>query len=290
MMRVLVLGVTGMLGNAIFQRLSANPENEIVGTLRDNSDRRFFSSAANSRIMSGIDVSNDHLVLSAFIRWRPDVVINAIGVVKQLDDAKDPLVVLPLNALFPHRLERLCHLMGCRMIQLSSDCVFAGRSGGYRESDTSDAEDLYGKSKYIGEVHSRDHVITLRTSGIGHELESRNGLLEWFLAQEGAVRGYSRAIYSGLPSVELARIIDEYVLPRPELKGLYHVSAKPITKLTLLRLIAAEYQKKVEIIADESVVVDRSLDSHRFMKATGYMPQEWQQLVAIMRASRPLPG
>src|SRR5262249_39351298 len=149
---------------------------------------------------------------------------NAVGVVKQLAIANDPLIVLPINAMLPHKLANASAAIGARLIHFSSDCVFSGRAGCYVESDISDAEDLYGKSKYIGEVHDQRHVVTIRTSGIGHELQSRNGLVEWFLHQEGAVNGFSGAIFSGLPWVELARVIADHVLPRPELSGLYHVS------------------------------------------------------------------
>jgi len=184
--------------------------------------------------------------------------------------------------MFPHRLAGLCSLLGARLIQLSSDCIYSGRKGNYRESDLSDAEDIYGKSKYIGELHDYPHAITLRTSGIGHELNSNNGLLSWFLSQSGLVKGYAKAIYSGLPSVELAHVINEFVLPRPEMSGLYHVSSKPIAKLDLLKLVADVYGKKIKIVSDDSVVIDRSLNSERFTKLTGYVAPEWPELVALM--------
>lgn len=282
----MILGVTGMLGSALHKIYGPNPDLEVWGTLRNSAARRFFGAAHEARLIDGVDVTDDAALAAVLKRVRPDVVFNAVGVVKQLAIANDPLIVLPINAMLPHRLAGLCGAVGARLIHFSSDCVFSGRAGSYVESDTSDAEDLYGKSKYIGEVHDQPHVITLRTSGIGHELNSRNGLVEWFLFQKGAVRGFSRAIFSGLPWVELARVIADYVLPRPELSGLYHVSARPISKLDLLRLIAQVYEKEITIEPDDSVRIDRSLNSERFTSATGYVAADWPELIARMHERR----
>lgn len=271
-----------MLGSAIHKLLASDARHETWGTLRTGAGRRFFTEAERARLIDGIDMTDADALVDVMRRVRPDVVINAVGVIKQLTIANDPLVVLPINAMFPHRLAGLCGLLGARMIQLSSDCVFSGRAGNYRESDVADAEDLYGKSKYIGEVHDQPHVITLRTSGIGRELDSHNGLLEWFLSQKGAVKGFSRAIYSGLPSIEVARVIQEFVLAHPEMNGLYHVSAKPISKLDLLTLVAAVYRKEIVIEPDDTVHVDRSLNSDRFSDATGYVAAEWPTLIEAM--------
>lgn len=285
-MRVLILGVTGMLGSAAHKVISADDRHETWGTMRASGARRFFGESDRSRLIDGVDVTDHDSLVAIFDRVRPDVVINAVGVIKQLSTANDPLIVLPINAMLPHRLAGLCGLSRARLIQVSTDCVFSGNVGNYRESDLSDAEDLYGKSKFIGEVHDRPHVITLRTSGIGHELSSANGLLEWFLSQQGRVRGYVKAIWSGLPWVELARVMKDVVLPRPDLHGLYHVSATPIAKLDLLRLIADVYGKEIAIDPDDAVRIDRSLDSRRFTDATGYVAADWPQLIAEMHEYR----
>ena len=285
-MRVLILGVTGMLGNAVFKVFSEDPNHEVFGTLRSPDAAKYFPVATRGRLVSGIDVLDRDAVVRLLDRVRPEVVINCTGIIKQLESANDPLTILPINAMFPHQLAGLCALTGARLISLSSDCVYSGRKGNYEESEPSDAEDLYGKSKNIGEVLQQGHAITLRTSGIGHELNSNNGLLEWFLSQEGKVKGYVRAIYSGIPSVELARTIRDFVLPHPELHGLYHVSAKPISKFDLLTLIAGVYGKKIMIERDDGVAVDRSLNSRRFTEATGYVAPEWPALVALMQSHR----
>lgn len=285
-MKILVLGVSGMLGHKVFAEFSREGSCEVWGTLRSPSLLPHFDEAIRARIRVGIDVLDQDALTRLFTQVRPDVVINCVGLIKQLADAEDPLTALPLNAILPHRLAALCRLGGARLIHVSTDCVFSGRRGNYREDDISDAYDLYGKSKYIGEVRNDAHVITLRTSIIGHELDSNVALVDWFLSQQGCVKGYRRAIFSGLPTVELARVMRDVVLSHPELHGLYHVSAAPIAKYDLLGLIARQYGKQIAINGDDAVAIDRSLDSSRFTLATGYRAPEWPALIASMQQAR----
>ncbi len=280
--KVLVLGVTGMLGNAVFRLFSQSPGFETHGTARSAAGLRYFDETLHHRIHVGVDVEQqDHLV-QLLSQVRPNVVINCIGLVKQLAEANDPLAALPINALLPHRLARLATLAGARLVHVSTDCVFTGRQGLYKESDEPDALDLYGRSKLLGEVHE-PNAVTLRTSIIGHELSSAHSLVGWFLVQEGCVRGFTRAVFSGLPTVELAKVIRDHVLPRPDLRGLWHVSSEPIAKYDLLQLVKAAYGKSVEIMPDDRLVIDRSLDSSRFRGETGWTPAPWADLVDAMR-------
>jgi len=280
--RVLILGASGMLGNAMLRILSQSEACEVRGTARSAGVLRHFEPSLAQRIVTGIDVENVDALTTLLADVRPSVVVNCIGLVKQLAQADDPLSALPINALLPHRLARLCGLVGARFVHISTDCVFNGRKGSYLESDPSDAEDLYGRSKYLGEV-AYPHSITLRTSIIGHELSSAHGLVGWFLAQEGTVKGYRKAIFSGLPTVELSRIVRDVVLPQPELSGIYHVAAEPIAKYDLLQLVRDAYGKTIAIEPDDSVAIDRSLNAERFRKATGYVAAPWPELVARMR-------
>lgn len=280
-MKILVLGVSGMLGNAMFRTLSEGTEIEVFGTARSSSVQRKFAPEVARKIISGVDVENQDSLARVFSEVKPQAVVNCIGLIKQLADANDPLQALPINAMLPHRLARLCELCGARLIHVSTDCVFAGTKGNYLESDPADATDLYGRSKHLGEV-TYPHTITLRTSIIGRELSSSNALLGWFLAQEGQVKGYTKAIFSGLPTVELARVVREVVLPKSELSGLYHVASAPIAKYDLLKLIADIYGKKIEIITDDALVIDRSLNAERFRAATGYVAPPWEELVKRM--------
>ena len=285
-MKILVLGITGMLGSAVFKAFSQDSQYDVWGTLRSSAALNRFPASDSERILTGVDVLDQDSLVSVLTKVRPDVVVNCVGLIKQLADANDPLTALPTNALLPHRLARLCSLAGARLIHISTDCVFSGRIGGYLESDLSDAEDLYGKSKYIGELHDLPNAITLRTSIIGHELNSSHSLVDWFLSQEGSVRGFSKAIFSGLPTAELARVMKDFVLPHPELNGLYHVAAEPIAKLDLLTLIASQYGKSIEIRPDAALVIDRSLNSDRFTQATGYKAPTWPRLIELMHATR----
>ncbi len=283
MTRVLVFGASGMLGNAVLRDFAAQPDLTVRGTVRSGRAAALLPAELHDRLLSGVDVTSTDDLMSAMAAAQPDVVINCVGVVKQLASASDPLEALPINALLPHRLARLCGLAGARLIQPSTDCVFSGKTGGYVEGDFADAGDLYGRSKFLGEV-DYPHAITLRTSIIGHELSGARSLVDWFLSQEGLVKGFGKAVFSGLPTVELARIMREHVIPNPDLRGVYHVSAPPIDKLTLLRLVAEVYDKDIEIVPSDDVIIDRSLDSGRFRDATGFTPKDWPALVAAMRA------
>ncbi|CRM47983.1 dTDP-4-dehydrorhamnose reductase family protein [Pseudomonas sp. 44 R 15] len=285
-MKILVLGVTGMLGSAVFKYIASHTSHSVFGTMRGRGGRKYFDEKYAENFYSDVDVLDYEALVGVFEQARPDVVINCVGLIKQLAQAKDPLSTLPLNSMLPHRLSKLCALIGARLVHVSTDCVFTGEKGMYLESDISDAIDLYGKSKFIGEIQDQPHAITLRTSIIGHELASSASLVDWFLSQEGAVKGFTKAIFSGVPTSELARIITDFVIPNPQLFGLYHVSAEPIDKFTLLNEIAKIYEKKIDIVPDDHLAIDRSLDSTRFRQAVGYVPPAWPDLIQFMRAQR----
>lgn len=280
--RVLVLGVSGMLGNAVLRVFAQSDVYSVVGSARSAGVLGFLPLELRKQVICGVDVENADSLMRLFALARPEVVINCIGLVKQLSEAADPLAAIPINALLPHRLARLCDVAGARLIHMSTDCVFAGTRGMYREQDLPDARDLYGLSKYMGEV-DYPHAVTLRTSIIGHELRSAHGLVGWFLAQQGPVKGFTRAIFSGLPTLELARVMRDFVVPNPMLRGLYHLSAEPTNKFELLKLVALNYGKAITITPDDELVIDRSLDSSRFRKITGYQPPAWPEMVRSMR-------
>jgi dTDP-4-dehydrorhamnose reductase len=284
-MRVLVLGASGMLGSAVFREFDGHAPHEVWGLVRNESFLSYFSSAQQRRIVTGVDVLDEAALRAAFERVRPDVVINCVGLIKQKEHAEDPLVVLPINAMLPHRLAALCASGNARLLHISTDCVFSGRKGMYTEDDPSDAEDLYGKSKYIGELRDFRYAVTLRTSIIGRELNSSRALVDWFLAQQGSVHGFRRSIFSGMTAIELARVMRDVVLPDPSLRGLYHVSSAPISKFDLLKLVAAQYGKTIDVLPDDELVIDRSLDSSRFRQVTGYRPPSWESMVRVMHES-----
>ena len=284
-MKVLVFGASGMIGSAMVRVLSEAKEWQVFGTLRSEAAKRFFSPSIASRLLTNIDVDSHDALVRIFAQVKPDVVINCIGLTKHHQEASDSLLAIPVNALLPHRMAALCAVVGARLIHVSTDCIFSGAKGSYVEEDAADAGDLYGKSKFLGEVNY-PHAITLRTSTIGHELETTYGLLEWFLSQESSCKGFNQAIFSGLPNTVFAQIVRDIVIPRADLSGLYHVGAAPIGKYDLLRLIADVYGKSIDVIRDDGFVIDRSLDSTRFYKATGYEAPTWPTLVQSMYMSR----
>lgn len=280
-LRILVLGAGGMLGSTLLRYFSLQSNLEVYGTARSYHSVRTLPEALHAQLKLNVDVENADHLLKVVAKVRPDVVLNCVGIVKQLSEADDALTALPINSLLPHRLAKLCAASGARLIHFSTDCIFSGSKGMYKESEFPDADDLYGRSKLLGEV-DYSNAITLRTSLIGHELSGNRSLVSWFLSQSGSIKGFRRAIFSGLPTIEIARVIHEHVLPNRDLCGLYHLSVDPISKFDLLRLVADVYHKSIEIIPDGEFIIDRSLDSSRFRAATGFSPKSWPELIQAM--------
>lgn len=277
-MKILILGADGMLGHQLVESLG--PRHDVVGTLRGAADdysalRPFLP----RRSHYGVDARDSARLAALVAEERPDAVVNAVGIVKQRNEAKDAILSLEVNALLPHRLALACNEVGARLVHLSTDCVFSGATGMYAESDLPDARDLYGRSKLLGEVAAAG-CVTLRTSIIGLELSRRKSLVEWFLAQRGTIRGFRRAIYSGFTTLEMARIIEHVLLHRPTLQGLYHVSSEPIDKYTLLVLLRDRIGRDVEILPDDEFHCDRSLASPRFRADADYSPPTWDAMIA----------
>lgn len=282
-MRVLIIGGGGMLGHKLAQVYRNRFETwaTVRSSFREYESFDLFDS---ERVIGGVDVFDFDTIIRAFAVARPDVAVNAVGVIKQLPTAKDPIVALTINSLFPHKLASLCQASGSRLITLSTDCVFNGRRGMYTEEMVADAEDLYGRTKYLGEAVG-PQSLTLRTSIIGRELGSAHSLVEWFLSNRGGkVKGFTKAIYTGFPTIVMAEIIADLIENHQDLSGLYHVSSEPINKYELLRLIRDAYRISVEIEPDENFQIDRSLDSSRFREATNFSPASWREMIEAMAA------
>jgi dTDP-4-dehydrorhamnose reductase len=281
-MKILILGVNGMLGSTLFKYfLSTNME--VFGTLRGDYVPDCFLNVSPVKIITAFDAKDFTLVEKVHNLISPDVVINCIGLVKQLPQGNDPLEAIPLNGLLPHFLAKLCAKNSARLIHFSTDCVFSGMQGGYKESDVPDATDIYGRSKLLGEV-VYESGLTLRSSIIGHELIGAKSLVSWFLSQTGTIKGYQQAIYSGIPTIEMATIVEQIIMKHPRLTGLYHVASNPISKCQLLQLIKEVYQKQINIIPSDDVIIDRSLDASLFNRVTGYRAPDWKRLIEKMHA------
>ena len=282
-MRLLVLGGTGMLGHKLWQRASGPLE--AWATVRGEEPRGPAAAVLDpARVVTGVGAEDPASVERAIEESGADAVVNCIGIVKQSTAAADPVPSVRVNSLFPHQVAAICRERGKRFLHISTDCVFSGSRGAYTEEDVPDAGDLYGRSKLLGEA-TGPGSLTLRTSIIGRELASSFGLVEWFLGEAGGrVRGFEKAIFSGFTTEALAAVLIEVLTEHTELDGLWHLSADPIDKDTLLRMLRDAYRVEVEIEADDSVVIDRSLDSTRFRRATGWQPPGWQQMVDQMAA------
>lgn len=278
-MKILILGASGMLGHKMSQILSKDM-GVICSFRRDPNNCILSSIFSGVKMIPETDASDINSVYSAIESSDPDVVINCIGIVKQLPEANDFIKSIQINALFPHQVANFCRKHGIRFIHISTDCVFSGEKGNYYETDFADADDLYGRTKYLGEV-SDPGCLTLRTSIVGRELKGSNGLFEWFFSQNGKeVYGYKKALFSGLTTNALSEIICELILNYPELEGLYHVSSEPIDKYSLLSLLKEKYGLNIQIVPDESVICDKSLNCRKFKEDTGISIPLWSDMIS----------
>ncbi|MFL3666584.1 MAG: dTDP-4-dehydrorhamnose reductase family protein [Verrucomicrobiota bacterium] len=278
-MRLLILGGSGMLGHQLWRGLHAQHDTWV--TLRrpatEFAAHNLFDKA---KAIQFDDITDDTALERAFDQAKPEAVINCVGIIKQRDDANDEALTLRVNAEFPHRLAKCSGEAGARLIHFSTDCIFAGTKGNYTESDPSDAADLYGQSKHQGEV-TDTHSLTLRTSVIGHELGTNLALLDWFLSQRGqSISGFTKAIYSGFTTLEMARIVDRILTQHPELSGVWHVASAPISKFDLLKICQIKLGWEGVIEPNDQFVCDRSLNADRFNQATGYTPPSWEAMIS----------
>ena len=276
-MKVLVLGGDGMLGHELFFQLRQRHETRV--TLRQPlAAYSGFSLFERGNAFDGIDVRAPDTIERVVRDYKPQAVINAVGIVKQRPESEEALASIQVNSLLPHRLALSCKNVGAQLVHLSTDCVFSGKRGSYRESDLPDPLDVYGRSKLLGEV-AGDGAITLRTSMIGRGLSRKGGLVDWFLAQRAPIQGYRNAIFSGLTTRELGRVIGMVIEKHPRASGLYHLSGEPISKLDLLTKLRARLGSGPEIVPADEPRIDRSLDSTRFRNAFGYAPPSWDQML-----------
>lgn len=277
-MKVLILGGSGMIGHNFF--LSWRKRHDVRVTLKEgfedylshgyfNQDNSFFN----------CDASNTDKLIEVIDSFKPDCIVNCIGVTKQLCCQENIENVLIINSLLPHKMDHICKMRGIRFIHLSSDCVFSGEKGNYNEADNLDAKDLYGRSKVLGEVDSTS-CLTIRKSTIGLELNNKHGLLEWFLSQEKSIKGYSGAIYSGLATTHLASVIEKIIVEYPRLNKIINIASEPISKFNLLCGLRDRLEDcDIDIIEDDKISIDRSLDPSKFLKETSINIPSWDQML-----------
>lgn len=280
-MRILIIGGSGMLGHKLVQ--SWRDRFDVWTTLRgDFEEYEGFGIFEKEKTFERTDVETFEKLEKAVQKLEPEVIFNAVGIIKQLPSSKNVIKTLTINSIFPHKLAEIAEKTGARLINISTDCVFDGKKGNYNEGDVSNATDVYGKSKNLGEVTEKN-CLTLRTSIIGRELQTQHSLVEWFLSNRGKkVKGFEKAVYSGFPTIVLADIIADLIENHVSLSGLYHVSADPINKYDLLKLINEAYQSEIEIEPFDDFQIDRSLDSGKFRKETGFQPAGWREMIKRM--------
>jgi dTDP-4-dehydrorhamnose reductase len=268
-----------MLGQTLFKVASRQSDLEVYGTVRHRDVRVLeFLHVSESRIFE-CDLESE---IDPLLYCSPDVVINCAGIIKQQGTAQAVPSYIRVNSLAPHVLAGLCEHQGSRLIQLSTDCVFSGRVGQYIETDIPDPVDLYDKSKLLGEVTHAPHL-TVRTSFIGfdHFHDQGLSLLDWFKRQSGEIKGYTRAIWSGLTTLEVARDL-VLLAHRPEVTGLLHLCGEKINKYELLVLAKDVFNKtEIAIQPDENFICDRSLISSRLAELEITVPSLRQMLVEL---------
>jgi dTDP-4-dehydrorhamnose reductase len=289
-MKIVILGATGMLGHKMFQIIRKAFPNT-MGMVREDVTKPPFANVAllqGNDIIQCVDATDFSRLQGLLDKIRPDYIVNCIGIIKQSDASRQAIPSITLNSLLPHQLAAFAEGWGGKVIHISTDCVFNGKRGGYTEDDLSDAEDLYGKSKFLGEVQC-ENALTLRTSIIGRELVEHRSLLDWFLSQKGrTIKGFKRVIYSGVTTNQLGEVLLFIIHRFPHLYGLYQVVSKPICKYDLLCLLKDAYKMQVEITADDREVSDRSMKGDKFHSATGYVCPPWPELVQSL-AQDPTP-
>ncbi len=278
-MRIIILGVNGMMGHKLFQVLKDNFNYEVIGTVRNKDYLNYFEE--KSRIIN-IEIKSETQIDRLFKLYKPDMVINCIGVTKKfVKNVQQKIEMIEINSLLPHKLLSVAEKYNIRLIHISTDCVFSGSKGNYSETDNPDPLDIYGKSKVLGEFSCTKNLV-IRTSIIGPELNTKRGLLEWFLSQKDECKGFEKAIFSGLTTLELSKVIGKYIVPRKDLTGLINISSNPISKLDLLKLIKKVYLKKIKISISNDLKIDRSLNSKKFYSLSKYICPHWEILIKDM--------
>ena len=280
--KILVLGGTGMLGHTLFRVLERESEHEIYASARDNVLLDKLTEKDTDKYIKNLDATNFEELEGVLNALNPDLVINCVGVIKQVEHLDETYQTVLLNSLFPLKIQKVCEEINSKFIHISTDCVFSGARGNYSEEDFADCYDLYGRSKLLGEIGDKRNTITIRTSIIGHELRGHVSLLDWFLSQKKSCKGFSNAIFSGFPTVILSRIIKDYLIDQEDIFGIFHLSSQPISKYELLKIISDVYSKEIDIMKDEELHIDRSLNSSLFKLNTGFTPDNWESMIESM--------
>jgi len=277
-LRILILGGTGMLGHTLWQYFSSRFPDTYTTIRQSRKAYEKYELFTGDKVIDSVDTIDFRMLTGIMKCIKPDFILNCIGITKRRKEADMPIHSITLNALFPHKLVEWGRNNSAKIVNFSTDCVFDGEHGNYTEESPTNAADLYGKTKALGEIQG-ENALTLRSSFIGAELHEGTELLEWFLSQTGTVKGFKNAIYSGLTTLELSRIVENILVNHADVTGIYNISSEPISKFDLLMLIKEKMHMGVEIVPDETVHYNRSLDSTKFRKEFNYTPLTWEAMV-----------
>lgn len=280
-MKLLILGGSGMVGHTLIKQLLA--KHEIFTILRNRTDlqsSKFFEKILQKDRCVLIDDINQYENLNNIIKQiSPDIIINCIGVIKQRNDIKNTLNMIRINSLLPHILNDICHTNKIKLIHLSTDCVFSGNRGNYKESDNPDPTDKYGESKLLGEINEGTSL-TIRTSFIGPELFNKKSLFEWIKSQKNTeIDGFENAIYSGLTTLTFAQVIENIIDKHLDLSGVWQVSSDSISKFELIKMINQKFNLNIKINRNSSFQCNRSLNSSKFKKKTAIKIPSWESMI-----------
>ena len=271
-----------MLGHTLIKYLISKNNLDVEFSVRNKSRQKLCKEIFNKEAKYFVDANEPSSILKAIEIYKPNFCINCLGIIKQKEDAKNYIKSIQINSLIPHLISDYCKRYDSQLIHISTDCIFSGKKGNYLDSDTPDPIDLYGRSKLLGEV-SNSNAITIRTSIIGPEISSANGLFEWFRNKEGIIYGYQNAWFSGFTTIELSRIIYKFIIQGKIKNDIYNLSSYAINKYELLKLINKVYVLNKKIIADNSVVIDRTLNCDKFSRETGFIQDKWENMIIGMR-------
>ncbi len=278
-MKVLILGGTGMLGHKLWLDFKAKFDTFVTlrGPLEKYKPLNLFEP---DRTFDNVDIENNNRLMEIFETIKPNVVVNGVGIIKQLPEAKEAIPSIRINALFPHTLVSLADRFNTKVIQISTDCVFTGNKGNYSETDIPDANDLYGRTKLLGEISQPPHL-TIRSSIIGRDFKHHLGLLEWLLTRspQERVRGFTKAIFTGFTTAAMAKIIARIIQQHPALSGLYQIASQPIDKYSLLKKLQKAFNLDIDLLAFDDFYCDRSLNGSRFNQTTGFQPPSWDAMI-----------
>ena len=280
-MKILIFGAKGLIGRSLFNQLR-RAGYDVIGTIRHKDDISFFDHKDSRFLEITGEIKCDNFIIKLIEKVKPAIIINCLGITKHVSGNFKTHQLIEINSQFPHFLSFFANDLDYRMISFGTDCVFSGKKGDYTENDISDAEDLYGKSKFLGEVYDSERVLPLRTSFVGHSAQSQLGLIDWFLSASGSVKGFKRAIYTGLTTIELGNFLMNYIFENNNLSGLYNLSGPKITKYDLLKLVKKTYSIDTNIEPEEDIFIDRSLDSSKLRAKTNYSSPSWEETILEM--------